>query len=499
MGKFSQKLAGNLVSRLTGETVVPDEERLAGAPPKKKKNAPAANQPTVEEKAPAKPVEPAVPSEEEPTGPADAEKPGAREESGPAPTEGPDPENEAEDPEKKAKRKKLLLIGGIAVGAIVGIMLLVSVISGGASSKVNLLDTADLKLTERVSGYGRVEASIKEDVLTQRIMESGAMLPQGVTAADVTKTIIDGSVITVEPDGNLSNGDTVRVTITIDESVIKQYPGLSIEGGTRELTAEGMVEGEFFDPFAPTSINVRFEGNSGSANAYLDILAKGSHIYYLNYDWAPKTGLKNGDIVTVTIRPMESKLSELGYAIPETRTYEVPVGGLNEMVTAPGDIPDTYLNSMVSYAEGKLAEAFTAVPYVEGQDIIVTAPEITSIYFLDKADKSSPYSDWFTGLQMTNGVAVLGHFFVQDIEPVTTKAEDGTETTANEVVETYGGYYVWIFPDMVKKPGGDFSYNQSMITSRTTSYQTEPDCVVWIKNEFSGFSVQKIGTNTNVL
>lgn len=511
--KKMQGVAANLVGGLTGEVVVPGAEppKDRATPPPKRKREPAPPAPAIEE--PAGDFDTEITHVPDFGHPDEIEQPQTGTEQDAEPEKGDDDtilpvprdpdsyedgEDDTEEGEDGPKKPplKVLIIGGVVLAVILVGFLIISAIGSGARSKIDIMPMVDIKLEERVNGYGRIRASVNEQKLMQAISEAKIPLPRDVTATDAARDIAQMTQISLSKEDGLTNGDTVDIFVDVDQTAVSNsYPGFRINGGKGIWTASELVDGTYIDPFADTAISLRVEGNSGSASAYLDVLGKGAYIYYLNYDWTPKKNLKNGDTVTVTVSPMDAKLSELGYAISGKRSREFVVGGLNEIVTDPKDIPDAYLNSMVSYAESELAKAYTAVPFQEGEDIIVTAPEITSIYFLDKADKTTAYSDWFSGLQMSNGVAVLGHFFVQDIEPVETKAEDGTVTTSNEVANTYGGYYVWIFPDMVKRPGGDYGYNQNMITQRTTSYQTENECVSWLKGEFSGFAVTKIGSN----
>lgn len=505
MSDFKQRLASRLVGSLTGEKVV------AGEPPKKKpKKTPEAappGQPTEAESTVEVATEEGRPEDMPPDfgqkmDASTPETPPLEEATAPDLPDIPDSldsddeESEEEDENaKKGKRKKWLIIGG---AALVGIMVMAFVFGGiarGARTNINLMDAVDIQMEENVSGYGQISPTINTEKLAQLIADSKAYIPQNETTTSVAEKIVEAAKVETSKTEGIANGDEILISVTVSPELANVIPGMNLKGGQVKWTAVDMPEGKLVDAFGPGSINLRVEGNSGAANAYLDILAKGAHVYYLNYDWSPKTGLENGDTVIVTINPMESKLSELGYVAPKERSWEYMVGGLDELVSNVSDIPNTFLNSMVSHAEAELAKDFQSVPITEGQDIVVTPPEITSIYFLDKADKSAPYSDWFNGLQMSNGIAVLGHFFVQDIEPTEVVNEDGSKTVKDEVVQTYGGYYVWIFPDMVRHTGGDYGYNQAMITKRTTSYQTENDCVAWMKGEFNGFAVTKIGSN----
>lgn len=299
----------------------------------------------------------------------------------------------------------------------------------------------------------------------------------------------------------LSNGDVVRVTASFDEEQAKAYPSIQFITGTAVITITGLPDTKTVDALADDAIELVVSGISGSAEANLEIKLAGSYVYYLNYDWEPKSALSNGDIVTVSIKPDDQRMASLGYGVAGVRTREFTVTGLPEPVPDYHSIPDTTIRSMVSYAEGDLDKEFKALYLNNGldeEDKTIIEPEITSIYFLDQANKSAPYTDWFSGLSMVNGIAVLGHFFVQDIEVEIVQTEDPENPTApmEKVVNTYGGYYVWVFPNVVKMQNGKVEYDMNMITKYMKSYQTESDTAAWMKSEFKGFSVENIGSNT---
>lgn len=399
-------------------------------------------------------------------------------------------ENEPSTSAAKPKKGKKRLFLGIGIGLLVLLVAVCFIMGGGNhdSSKIDLMKYLTPTLEDNVNGYGKLSVSLDEESLRHDLLSYANN--DAEKAAQAAKAICENTTIVLSKSENIANGDKVDVTVVFDGSSSELLAGLPIQGGTALWEAADMADGQLIYPFADNVINLRIEGNSGTASAYLDVLTTSAYSYYLNYDWEPKTGLKNGDVVVVSILPMLNKLMELGYTLPSARTCEFIVTGLNTLVTDYATIPDAYLNSMVANAEGELHAAFNDIAE-DAKDVIVSEPEITSIYFLDKADKSAPYSDWFSGLQMYNAVVVLGHFDVQDTE---THENNGTSET--EVVKTYGGYYVWIYPDMAKKPGGDYEYNADMIVSKATSYATEEECVTWMKNEFSGFAFHKIGSNS---
>lgn len=130
-------------------------------------------------------------------------------------------------------------------------------------------------------------------------------------------------------------------------------------------------------PAHDDAIGLDVTGTSGSAETTLNIKLAGPYVYYLHYDFEPKKALSNGDIVTVSIKPDDKRLADLGYGVSGVRTREFSVTGLPEPVT------DYHVN----------------------------------------------------------GVAVLGHFFAQDIDRqyVNTDDPENPVQTVDTVLETYGG------------------------------------------------------------
>lgn len=400
---------------------------------------------------------------------------------------------EGETGEKKpsSKRRPILLL--VALAAIILLALVVfkgfAPVDNRATVKIPDFITVSMSPNSR-NGHGRIVTTVNKDGLAEAMRTA---MNKAVTVSEVDK-VIQATTITIEPSEGLRNDDVVSIDIVVDKEWAELvYPSMRLEGGSGTYTVSGLSDAEYVDPFSENLISVRVEGNSGAAVATLDMKSSAPYMPFLNYVISPERGLSNGDTVTITINPNMTKLTDMGYALPEKDgwTYTQTVSGLAELVSDPKQIPASSINSMVSYAESDLAKNFAALTLDE-LDQVVIEPEISSIYFFDKVDKSNPYVNYFRNLEMTNGVFVMGHFFVQDVEMV---QHEEAEPPAPEVVGNYGGYYVWIFPNVVKETNGAYSYDSNMIVRWPTQYQTESDCVNWAKGEFAGFSVINIGTN----
>lgn len=408
--------------------------------------------------------------------------------------------------QKKAGRGKLLLGLAIIAAVVVAMAAMAPALLQSFRAPVyHEIKLADLVVVEKLTGmnnYGEITVSVDAGKVKTAL---AACIPDTETyTEDQLQAWTDGVVNYISLDmgrtKGLSNGDVVRVTATFDETQAAAYPSIHFISGTATITISGLPDTKLVDTLADDAIELTVSGTSGSAEANLNIKLADSYVYYLNYDWEPREALSNGDIVTVSIKPDDQRLAALGYGVTGARSREFTITGLPEPVQDYRVIPDATVRSMVSYAEGDLDKEFKALFLNNGldeEDKVIVAPEITSIYFLDQANKATPYTDWFSGLSMVNSIAVLGHFFVQDIETeiVSTNDPENPTQTVENVVNTYGGYYVWVFPNIMQLQNGKTEYDMNMITRYIKSYQTESDTVAWMKSEFKGFSVENMGTN----
>ena len=349
------------------------------------------------------------------------------------------------------------------------------------------------------NGHGRIVMEMDGETFRNDLANLFCVVINGHDFEEIKK----GINIAYSQEEGLSNGDVVSIDVTYDLSAVpSRYSnpdGYNIIGQSGSFTVEGLSDAEFVDPFSKELIDIRFSGSSGAATATIEMKSNAPYLAFMSYSVSPSKGLKNGDVVTVSIDPDVSRLSEMGYALPDSGkwTAEETVTGLNELVTDPSIIPANVINSMVQYSEAKLNENFNAIKR-DDLDQVVIAPEISTIYFFDKVDKTSPYTNYFKNLEMVNGIFVLGHFFVQDVELQTPEGSEGMESNpVPTVVNTYGGYYVWIFPNVTLTTNGDFTYDRDMVCQWPTQNQTESDCLNWAKGEFTDFAVTSIGTNTN--
>ena len=129
---------------------------------------------------------------------------------------------------------------------------------------------------------------------------------------------------------NLSNGDTVVVKINVTGTAAKK-----IKSAEMKYKVEGLSDVEYVDVFK--SVDIQFSGISGEASAKLSLTANGDVLDACKFSIEPSYGLKNGDVVTVTITNTENLLNKF-CALPKEESKTFIVSGLEYYATAK-DLP----------------------------------------------------------------------------------------------------------------------------------------------------------------
>lgn len=420
-------------------------------------------------------------------------------------TELPAPQEETEETPKKKlqlpkvsiKNKKPLIIGCVAA-------VLLLIILGGVKSylnsrpiKIYLSNAITFSEPEGMNGSGTISYEIDREKLrvtmfgepveadpsNQEAVDNAAIYESNVK--NYMDLVMDNIVLVCKKDSELSNGDVVTVEARFQTEGKDQFPRFTFIDGVSDYTVTGLEDGKSIDPFNEKNIELKITGVSGFASAELNIKKQEMYTYYLNYDFEPKTGLANGDTVTVTITPNKGKLEELGYACPSTTSKEYTVSGLNRPLESQGEITDLVLDEMYQTAERTLNNEFNSVQ-VDDDDLVVETPTMSTIYYLDKVDKRTSYTDFFTGLNMINAVVVTGSYGIDTVTPPSREGEEAT-------VVRRGGYYAFIFPNVFIETDGTCSYDKTAMVEKVFNYTTEAEFETWMSTEYKDFSINTIG------
>ncbi|MBO7352847.1 MAG: hypothetical protein J6U61_01165 [Lachnospiraceae bacterium] len=105
----------------------------------------------------------------------------------------------------------------------------------------------------------------------------------------------------------LSNGDTVKVTASLDDWYKDSYTDLNAYMAnmgekpaslTKDIVVSGLTELKDYDPFS--SITIKYSGMDESGTAQISTDWSDSYYYYWEYALDKTSDLKNGDVITVT-------------------------------------------------------------------------------------------------------------------------------------------------------------------------------------------------------
>ena len=396
----------------------------------------------------------------------------------------------------KSIQHKKLIIGGIAAVAVIAIALTgVKSYLNSRPVKVYLSSVVEFSEPEGMNGSGTITyevsrsklraamfgAPVQADPSNQEEMDRVAIYESNIQS--ILDMAMENIVLVADKDQNLSNGDMVSVEARFQTEGKESFKHFIFVDGVSQYTVQGLNDGSLIQPFANVELNI--SGINGYATAELNIKKKEMFTYYLNYDYAPKTGLSNGDVVTVSITPDRGKLEELGYAVPTETTKEYKVSGLSRTVESSGEISDLVLNEMYQSAERMLKEEFNAVQ-IDDNDLVVATPAMSTMYFLDKSDKRTPYTDWFTGLNMVNGIVVTGSYGIDSVTESRNPEEEPTITRM-------GGYYAFIFPNIMIDPDGTCTYDKTAMVEKVFNFTDESELYTWMTGEFQDFAIEVMG------
>ena len=313
-------------------------------------------------------------------------------------------EKKDEKPEDGKNKKTAAIVGGaVGIGAVVIVValvlitVLVVILVATSKPKVNLNKYLNVEYTG-YEGRGTATAYIDYDKLEsdyagkfkikKRYAEDLAD-DYGVSKNAVGRVYLRDAIrIIVEPGSNLSTGDEVNITWDVDED-LKKYMRVKFKYKDVKEEANGFEVVQLFDPFDYLDVTfngVAPDGNISMQNNYSDVKA-----YDVYFEASPMTGLKNGDIVTVTckLNMSEDRFADQFGALPSTYTKEYTVEGLKSYITSASEIPTETIEKINAQARDAAVSKLKYHDNWDGDDSVVTNVKYVGNYFLTPKDGSS--------------------------------------------------------------------------------------------------------------
>ncbi|MCR5773029.1 MAG: zinc ribbon domain-containing protein [Butyrivibrio sp.] len=246
----------------------------------------------------------------------------------------------------------------------------------------------------------------------------------------------DNIVGELDNDTNLTNGDTIVYNWNIDTEMVSEHVNVELVVDSSSYTVSGLEKVKTFDPFEGLTLNYEGTAPNGTVS-----IANGSvsNMYYTENDYSysidKKTGLNNGDVITVYITTenedaYKKKFIENYGVMPESISKEYTVEGLESWVTSLDDIPEEEIAKMQKQA----LDAFTSQEANFVDEWSMRDPEYIGAYLLVSKDSDT----W------------NNHNYLYLIYHVTADYDTGTNTG------TFDYYYGFSFYDLKINSDGSF-------------------------------------------
>ncbi|MCD7746326.1 MAG: hypothetical protein LUI13_13780 [Lachnospiraceae bacterium] len=257
--------------------------------------------------------------------------------------------------------------------------------------KINLNDYVMISYSG-YNGYGKVNttldySSLKEDYGEKLSLSSDALYFGCTTFGefvDWMEEIEYGA--SVSPDSELSNGDTVTVSLNELAADIQLYTedDIDINYSSETYTVSGLEELPEEDVF--DYVSVSFTGIAPEAEAELTVSGVLSDEGY--FEMSQKSGLNIGDVVTVSIDDyyIEDIIKRMGYK-PTVMSKDYVVEGISYYLPSLDELPDTASAKM----EERAKAAFDSIVAGWNDPTSLKSCDLLGYYFLYN-DKSSGYS-----------------------------------------------------------------------------------------------------------
>ena len=165
---------------------------------------------------------------------------------------------------------------------------------------------------------------------------------------DAVYKIVNSVEVELDKYEDLSNGDKVTVTITIDEKELKNHKIRLRDKGKTE-NVEGLKEATALTAeilFDESNLEVVFVGVAPNAEVELRNISKDSFISQIYYSADKTSGLAVGDTITVTAEVDEYYAEDAGYMVSGELTREFTAEDLDHYITALEDIDDTTMEKV---------------------------------------------------------------------------------------------------------------------------------------------------------
>ena len=257
----------------------------------------------------------------------------------------------------KSGKGKLLGIGILAIIVIIAVVALAGKLG---AKKIDMKDY----VTVSFSGYNSVGTAYYDfDRVGLQLDAVNLISPEG-NEMSVLNNLLNDVSIRLSATEDLSNGDTVDVTISHNAERLKKI-GLKMTNTEFKVKVKDLDKLTKIDAFE--DVELQTNGIAPSMNVYVDsVNTSGLSLYYTV---EPGDGLDIGDTVTVTVGNDEKSLLRQGYQL-EATSKEFTIEKGDRYVTKPDDMTKEGLETMKTQTEDSIEAYFAQnASYISASDI----------------------------------------------------------------------------------------------------------------------------------
>jgi hypothetical protein len=305
------------------------------------------------------------------------------------------------------------------VGSILLICLFLSACGGGAKDMTEYIDVDFTGMdTNGVATYSLDEKKLLKDTLNY----DGEEAP-GQKVLEEMDSIYSSYKIKLDKTDKLSNGDKVKVTVTVDSDKTKK-----IKSGDKTFEVTGLEE-----PKKLTSADVEknlvlnFTGVSGKGTAKIDNIFD-EPLSYVDIEIEDDGELKNGDKAKVILsKEAENELFDKGYVLDKKFSPEFEVKGLEVVAEKATDIANLDDIKRMIDEEAKRSYKDSYADESWGYRYEIKQEKLMYRQFVSSKDKNKDSWSWGNDGSSSNG-NLIGIYTIKRYSGGTESKLDKTET-----------------------------------------------------------------------
>lgn len=288
---------------------------------------------------------------------------------------------------------------------------------------------------EGLEGFAKPAVQIDKEGLYAKLTEN----EKDAAMEEYIREFVDSIGVTFSKESGLSNGDSVKVTVTYDKDLAKKAKR-SLKKTSFSKKVSGLEQGQNIDIFE--NVDVMIAGVSPEAYATVSNKWSDEFLNTVTFSLSNANGLSQGDVVVVQCNTTLDEFMEHGFTV-SNMTKEYKVDQVNSYVSSVDDLDKSLLTTIRD----------------EALDTIKSETESLSFRMLYKATQDSTYLFEYN-TETVKSSELVKAYFLKKKENVATgsnnyiyllmKAQISNGDATEEV------YFAFEYPDGILNADGTF-------------------------------------------